>query len=190
LRKANPGTPAAVVLVGYMGAGKTSVGQELAQRLHWKFVDLDDVISARTGRRIAEIFEQSGETEFRRLETEALGAVLGGLKSPTVLSIGAGAFVQSENRRLLRSAAGRIVFLNGSPETLMERCRQHGARRPMFQDENQFRQLYESRRNSYMKADLCIDTTRLTIGEVAVEVARRLGLVPRSNIAKDFPNEV
>jgi len=180
----------AVVLVGFMGAGKTSVGQELARTLQWLFVDLDDVIRSRSGREIAEIFQQSGESEFRRLESQALKAVLSNLNSPTVLSIGGGAFVQPENRDLLRLNRTRIVFLDAPPEILMARCRQHGVQRPLFQDENQFRQLYESRRTSYMKADLCLETSQLSVSQVAAEVVKELGLFSQNAVSKDSADEV
>ncbi|HXZ80667.1 MAG TPA: shikimate kinase [Terriglobales bacterium] len=180
----------AVVLVGFMGAGKTSAGQELARLLHWPFVDLDDVIRTQSGREIAEIFQRSGESEFRRLESQALKAVLSSSNAQTVLAIGGGAFVQPENQELLRSIPARIVFLDASPEILMARCRQHGVQRPLFQDENQFRQLYESRRSSYMKADLCLDTSQLSISQVAAEVVKALELILQIPVSKDSSDEV
>src|SRR5438045_8658642 len=92
-----------VALVGFMGAGKTTVGRELARRLRWEFIDLDDVIVAAEGRSVGAIFRDSGEPAFRRAEAAALREVLrapasGGL----VLALGGGAYVQPRNAALLR----------------------------------------------------------------------------------------
>src|SRR5205823_12787324 len=92
----------AIFLVGFMGAGKTTVGKALAERLGWRFIDLDDAIEAHEGRKIAEIFRASGENEFRRAEAEALCSRIEQLDSrnPTVMALGGGAYGQEPNRRL------------------------------------------------------------------------------------------
>ncbi len=174
-----------VFLVGFMGVGKTSVGQELARRLGWRFLDLDDLIVAREGRAIAEIFRDSGETAFRQAESRALGELLAtGLRQATVVALGGGAFAQEENARLLRQASVPVVFLDAPLQELRRRCAPEAGNRPLFQDENQFRQLYEARLHAYMKADLRIQTSGLTVEQVAAELARRLGLerAPKSGI--------
>src|SRR5512135_1713202 len=96
----------AIVLVGFMGAGKTTVGQELARLLGWRFVDLDDRITARAGRSIARIFAESGEAAFRAAESRALAEFVGELAgaAPCVLALGGGAFVQPANQHLLKQA--------------------------------------------------------------------------------------
>lgn len=162
----------AVILVGFMGAGKTSVGQELAQRLGWRFVDLDQRVQQRDGRTIAEIFRDSGEPAFRRLETAALGDLLreAAQSSGTVAALGGGAFAQDANVILLRDAGYPSVFLEAPVEELRRRCATENATRPLFQDENQFRQLYEGRRDAYMKADFRVMTTGKTVVQVASEV--------------------
>src|SRR2546423_14156771 len=83
----------AVILVGFMGAGKTSVGRALGDRLGWRFQDLDDRVRAREGRTVAEIFRESGETEFRRVEHAALRELLAETEvgTPMVLALGGGA---------------------------------------------------------------------------------------------------
>lgn len=166
----------AVFLVGFMGAGKTSVGGALAQRLGWRFLDLDDRIEAREGRSIAAIFHESGEKVFRQAETAALRQVVGELdRGSAVVALGGGAFVQPENGAMLCEAGWPVVFLDAPVEELWRRCAGHGAERPLSRDQNQFRQLYESRRSSYMKADLCVDTSAKSVEAVAEEVASRLG---------------
>jgi len=178
------GVKCAVILVGFMGAGKTTVGQILAENLGWAFVDLDDRIREREKRSVPEIFRDSGEEHFRRVETECLRdmlpapgtGVLAAEEKPVVLALGGGAFVQRRNAELIRQSKLPVVFLDASPETLFRRCAPHADERPLLADENQFRQLYESRREDYMKAGVRIDTTALTPAQVAKEIASRLDL--------------
>jgi len=167
----------ALCLVGFMGAGKTSVGTTLARRLGWRFVDLDERIQKREGRTIAAIFKDSGEPAFRRAEAAALSELLDESHSePLIVALGGGAFVQPENARALKARGLSIIFLDAPVEELRRRCRPKGALRPLFQDENQFRQLYEERRGSYMQADIRVDTTGHSVEETVAEVTSRLGL--------------
>jgi shikimate kinase len=169
--------PGACFLVGFMGAGKTSVGQRLAHDLGWRFIDLDDRIVAVEGRSVPEIFRADGEAAFRAQETAALQKLIAelGLQA-TVIALGGGAFAQPANVALIRGTSIPVVFLDATVEELMNRCRPQSGQRPLFQDENQFRQLYEQRRSAYMKADLCVDTCGRNVSEVASEVASLLGL--------------
>jgi shikimate kinase len=172
----------AVFLVGFMGAGKTSVGRALGQRLNWLFEDLDDRIQQAEGRSIAEIFETSGEPAFRKAEHSALREVLQQLRSGAcrVIALGGGAFAQEANIALLRSSGVPIVSLNAPLEELWQRCCQQAAEarmvRPLLQNAEQFRELYESRRTSYMKAALQVETANRSVHDIAGEIADRLGL--------------
>jgi shikimate kinase len=160
-----------------MGAGKTSVGRALARRLHRDFVDLDDVVVSRENRSIADIFRDSGEPAFRQAEAAALRELLSAETGvPRVVALGGGAFVQNDNACALRAAGATVVFLDAEVEELRRRCASQGNERPLFQDGNQFRQLYEARRAAYIKADIRIETTGLTVYEAAAKVARTLGL--------------
>jgi shikimate kinase len=163
-----------LVLVGFMGAGKTTTGRVLARRLQWRFVDLDDVIVAREGRSIPEIFEQFGEAAFRKAETAALKAMLRQFEHspPAVLALGGGAMAQAENARLLKDHGAPTIFLDAPVEELRRRCQRRRAARPLFQDENQFRQLYEARRPAYMTADTRVDTLGKSNSRVAAEVLK------------------
>jgi shikimate kinase len=165
-----------VVLVGFMGAGKTSVGRILAGRLRWKFVDLDDRICEREARSVPEIFRDSGEDYFRRVETDCLRELLEEKEKRVVIALGGGAYVQARNVQLLAAAGVPVIFLDADPDELYRRCLPHAPTRPLLADENQFRQLYEARREGYMKAGVRIDTTALAPEQVADEVARRLDL--------------
>jgi shikimate kinase len=167
----------AVFLVGFMGAGKTSVGRSLGRRLGWSFEDLDDRIQTRAGRSILEIFRDLGETEFRRLETTSLRELLSELAAgPRVVALGGGAFAQPENGELLERAGVHVIFLDGPADELFRRCEQEQRDRPLLLDAKQFRELYEQRRAFYQTASCRIDTTGKNIDEVAAEVACRLGL--------------
>ncbi len=168
----------AVFLVGFMGAGKTSVGRELAARLGWRFVDLDDRVEEREKKSVAEIFRDSGETAFRKAETLALRALLEELdhERPTVAALGGGAFVQDENAWLLAEAGDPMVFLDAPYEVLHQRCSPQGSARPLFLDEARFRELYETRRPHYLRAQLRVDTTHHSVAQVATEIIERLKL--------------
>ena len=167
----------AIVLVGFMGAGKTSVGRELSRRLGWPFVDLDDRIVARELRSIAEIFRTSGETEFRRAEHDALDALLKEVEiGPRVIAVGGGAFAQPENTSLLDASTAATVFLDASVDELWKRCCEDPTERPLRRDEQVFRQLYDSRRTRYLQAQFHVDTAGKEVGRIAQEIANSLGL--------------
>jgi shikimate kinase len=171
------GGPSAVFLVGFMGAGKTSVGKILSRRLGWAFEDLDDRIQAREGRSIESIFRDFGEAEFRRAEGAALRELLAEMgSSPRIVALGGGAFVQPENAELLEKAAVPVLFLDGSAEELFRRCEDEQRERPLKQNPKQFRELYDQRRPSYLRAAWRIDTDGKDLNSVAEEVACSLGL--------------
>jgi shikimate kinase len=160
-----------------MGAGKTTVGRELARQLGWAFEDLDDRIQSREGRTIEEIFRDSGEAEFRRCEHMALLELLPLVESSSlVVALGGGAFAQAENARILKSAPGPTVFLSAPVEELYRRCQQQQLRRPLQQNETQFRKLYKARHSLYARATHQIDTAGKDATAVTVEVIRTLEL--------------
>jgi len=168
---------ATVVLTGFMGAGKTSVGRALARRLGWPFEDLDDRIQAREGRSIEQIFQDSGEPAFRRAESAALRELLAELgSSPRVVALGGGTVAQADNTELLKNAGVSVIFLDGPAEELRQRCDREARVRPLQRDPQHFRELYEQRRPSYLAAARRIDTSGKDIDSVAAEVACSLGL--------------
>ena len=166
----------AVFLVGFMGAGKSSVGLALSRKMGWAFEDLDDRIQARERRSIEEIFEQSGEAAFRQAEHLALRSLIEslGVSSPTVVAVGGGAFAQANNAALLEESGFSAIFLDAPVEELFRRCQEQKLDRPLRRNLEQFRRLYESRRPHYMKAALRIDTDGKDVEEVA-EAIQRLG---------------
>jgi shikimate kinase len=169
-----------VTLVGFMGAGKTTVGRELASRLVWRFEDLDDLIQAAEGHTIEQIFQQRGEKAFRELERRILSATLANHTSPRVLALGGGAFVDAKNQRLLESARVPAVFLDAPVEELFKRSEQPDIVRPLRRDRDQFCALYEQRRPAYRRAAICIETSGKDVGAVAEEIIAALNLVPQS----------
>lgn len=180
-KQAGPSSCQAVFLVGFMGAGKSSVGRALGERLNWTFEDLDDRIERRERRTVAQIFRDSGELAFRRAEHSALQNVLDGLGGEArIIALGGGAFVQSENAALLRSSGVPTVFLDAPVEELWQRCcrqaSEAGTERPLLQSAEQFRELYETRRRSYANASFTIQTGSRTVDEIADEISERLGL--------------
>lgn len=118
-----------LVLVGMMGAGKTSGGRRVAKRLHRRFVDLDAAIERAAGRPIPEIFATEGEAGFREREHAVLVDVLRG-DEPLVLSTGGGAVLRDDNRTAMR-AHGTVVWMRASPQTLLSRVG-NGAGRPLL----------------------------------------------------------
>jgi shikimate kinase len=173
-----------VFLVGFMGAGKSSVGRALGQRLGWDFEDLDDRIERREGRTIAEIFRESGEREFRRAERAALLQVLDELwkGDSKVVALGGGAFVQTANAALLEAAGVPTIFLDAPVEELWRRCRQQVddvRERPLLGSTERFRELYESRRTGYLKASLRIETGGRSVEAVVSEIGEALSGIKR-----------
>jgi shikimate kinase len=167
----------AVFLVGFMGAGKTSVGMALSRRLGYPFEDLDDRIQNREGKTIEQIFRDCGEASFRQKETTALRELLDELRSSLrVVALGGGTFVPAGNLSLIEDAGVHSVFLDAPVEELFRRCQQEQKVRPLQQTAEQFRELYETRRRAYARATFRIETDGKDVNEVAAEVACKLGL--------------
>jgi shikimate kinase len=116
-----PATLRRIVLTGFMGAGKTTVGRLLAKSLGWEFLDLDAHIEQRTGASVPELFERHGEPHFRRLESSALANALA--RTSTVIALGGGVPEQLTNRLMLEQTPGTvIIFLDAPFEVLFDRC--------------------------------------------------------------------
>jgi shikimate kinase len=161
-----------IYLVGFMGAGKSSVGTVLAQRLGWPFVDLDTVIEAGQGATIRQIFEQAGEPFFRQVEHAALVEVT--KKVPAVIALGGGTFVQRPNFDLIRQTRGATIWLDCPVEELWQRCSTMD-NRPLFRDRESFFKLFEQRLPYYRQAEFRIATGDRSPEEIVQEILR-LGL--------------
>ena len=165
-----------VVLIGFMGAGKTTVGRALARRLRWKFIDLDDVIEHREKKSVAEIFASSGEAAFRRMESAALTALLQDRKSGSdlALALGGGAFVQKQNRDVLSSAGAITVLLEAPVEELRRRCKGERKVRPLAQQDARFDKLFAARRADYALARFKVQTLDKSVKQVTAEIEQLL----------------
>ena len=163
-----------MVLIGFMGAGKTTVGRALARRLRCQFLDLDAVIEQREGKSVAEIFASSGEAGFRRMENAALNALLDGLEGDLVLSPGGGAFVEKENRAALERAGAVTILLEAPLEELRRRCDREGKARPLAKESAKFEELFAARRADYALAQLKVQTLDKTVKQVAAEIQQLL----------------
>ncbi|HEY9825181.1 MAG TPA: shikimate kinase, partial [Stenomitos sp.] len=144
-------------LIGMMGAGKSTAGQLLAQRLGYQFFDTDAVITQAAGCSISQIFAESGEAVFRNLETQVLSQLAAHKR--LVVATGGGIVLERMNWSHLRH--GLIVWLNPTLETLWQRL-QADTTRPLLQDSNPrqtLEQLLMQRQPLYQQADLCIEIT-------------------------------
>jgi shikimate kinase len=160
-----------VYLMGFMGAGKTTVGRALAARLGWPFVDLDDEIEAAAGATVRDIFAARGEAAFRLLEREALSRTLE--RDPLVVATGGGTFTQSANLDAVRPG-GLTVWLNPPFAAIVARVGALGKEdRPLYRDETQAWALYRERLPVYRRADLILDVSP---DEQPEEIASRLAL--------------
>lgn len=166
LANVSPGKISSVYLVGFMGSGKTTIGTKLAQRLAWKFVDLDSLIEQEEGKTIAEIFARAGEAAFRRKEQAKLIRVLEeGGQGGRVVALGGGTFAQPRNFELLQSAKAVTIWLECPVEELLLRCALL-TNRPLFRDEQSFRELYAQRLPFYRQASYTVTTEDSDPGEV------------------------
>lgn len=157
-----------------MGAGKTSIGRQLAKRLQRRFVDTDHEIEAATGVKIPTIFEIEGESGFRDRETSTLATLAE--KEGLVLATGGGVVLREENRTQLRKT-GVVIYLRVAPEILFERTR-HDRNRPLLQVENplqKIRDLYGMRDPLYREvADITIEGGNCSVATLAKRVEEEL----------------
>ncbi|MEM7009888.1 MAG: shikimate kinase [Verrucomicrobiota bacterium] len=159
-----------VILVGYMGTGKTSVGRKIADSLGFQFVDTDEVIERMAGKSIPTIFEERGEPAFRDLETKALNSAAAGIDQ--VISTGGGIVMRDENRKIL-DESGYCIWLRASADAIFRRVSTNN-HRPLLKTENPratIDNMLREREPRYRAvADLEIKTDGLSIDEVAYGV--------------------
>jgi shikimate kinase len=168
-----------LVLTGFMGAGKTTVGRLLAARLNWEFLDLDAYIESRTGLAIPSIFSTHGEARFRQLESTALASALG--RNRLVLALGGGAPEVLTNRLLLeQTPATSTIFLDAPFPTLFDRCMMQALNpsatdRPILADPAAAEARFLARHPIYRRlARLTLDTASLTPEETVTALLNRL----------------
>jgi shikimate kinase len=165
-----------LVLIGMMGAGKSTVGRMLADRLDRRFLDSDELIEARTGHTVAEIFTDDGEQAFRAVETDMLTEMLDG-NVPAVIAAAGGAVLDPANRAHMR-ARGTVVWLRVDPRLLAERVR-GSTHRPLLADDprSTLARLAEEREPLYRAtADTVVDVGDLSPTEVADRILAGTGV--------------
>lgn len=160
-----------IFLIGFMGAGKSTLGRAAAQALSWPFLDLDDLIEAQQKCSIRQIFAEEGEPYFRRLEREALAFVIG-LEEPHIVATGGGTPCQGDNMQRLKRG-GLTLYLRPSPEVITQRLRQMRAERPKLREipDHQLGEfilrLLEEREPYYRQAHHILTDEQLTAAHIA-----------------------
>jgi shikimate kinase len=164
----------AIVLIGFMGSGKSSAGRILERKTGWPRSDTDELVSARFGRPIPEIFADFGEDTFRDAESEVVGQL--SAATPAVIVTGGGIVLRASNVELLRRL-GTLVHLEADEETLFRRVSRR-ATRPLLQTEDPratLAELLRARLPLYREAaDFQVDTSRLTHEEVADAILNKV----------------
>lgn len=182
----NAAPPGAIVLIGFMGSGKSSVARLLARYLNREAIDLDKAVEQMTGSAVAHLFATQGEAAFRALETQALQDAL---QTSRIIATGGGVPTQASNRALLQQAPPGtcVVYLKAQPRTLATRIRRQPGKRPLIdggailnleQTQARVEQLLAERAAHYEAcAHIVIDTDRLRMPEVAQAIAAQLARV-------------
>lgn len=159
-----------IILVGFMGTGKSAAGKLLARRLRWSFLDLDRMIEEKAGRSVPEIFHRDGEAGFRKRERRAVKSL--SRRRSTVIATGGGVMLDDENVRTLKKL-GRVICLSARPEMVLQRTAASLASRPMLRGADplaRIEELLSLREPFYAKADATIDTSSRSIEEVVQEI--------------------
>jgi shikimate kinase len=169
-----------IVLTGFMGSGKTTVGPLVAERLGWSFVDVDDVIEAEAGCTIPDLFRRDGEAAFRERERATIARFIAGERlaggDGLVLALGGGAIEDAATRGLLFTAPETlVVHLEVKLETTLARCRGTEDLRPVLADEANLASRYRRRLPLYRMAHVSIHVDALTPDEVAEAIVRAAG---------------
>jgi shikimate kinase len=162
-----------IILTGFMGVGKTSVGTRLARDLGFSFIDTDELIEADQKITITEIFSSFGEPYFRDVETRIIRQVLE--NENQVIATGGGAVIRDENRTVFKER-GITICLTARPEVVYERIR-HETHRPLLQvpdPQGRIRELLTDRESFYRRADFVIDTSDKTVDDVINEIKEKV----------------
>jgi shikimate kinase len=156
-----------IYLLGFMGSGKSTVGELLAREIGWPFIDLDTTIEAGQGATIRDIFEHVGEPFFREVERAALAEV--SKTEPAVIALGGGTWTLTGNQELIRGSGATTIWLDCSLEELLQRCAGIN-NRPMFRDADSFATLLNQRLPHYQLADFRVTTQGCAPQEVVEKI--------------------
>jgi len=163
-----------IILIGFMGTGKSSVGKELAEVLNRVFIDTDLEIEKKAKMTISDFFEQKGEEAFRKLETEVLSEVLQH-PSPSVIATGGGVVLSEKNRNLMTGQ--HVILLQASMQEVYQRIK-NTFDRPLLKGEDLLEKIitiYDQRKKIYQQsAEMIVATDRKTVRQIAEEIADKL----------------
>ncbi len=159
-----------IIILGFMGTGKTTVARELGRKLNCPAIDLDELITSQVGRTPNEIIEQDGEEKFRELETQMLRQVLQDAEA-RVVALGGGAWTTAANRQLLNEHGALTVWLDAAFELCWQRIEAHEEVRPLAHSRAVAEQLYHERRPVYELANARISVSE---NESQSEIATKI----------------
>lgn len=157
-----------IFLIGFMGVGKTSVGEVLASRFGCRFIDLDQRLCQRFGTTIPEVFARHGEEVFRAAESDELARCAD--ERDVVVATGGGAFCSQANREIIRASGGLSVFLDLPWEALDARLAGDHAGRPKYGDAGQAHRLFENRLPDYRRATMVVELAGTESAEEAADL--------------------
>lgn len=161
-----------IILIGLMGAGKTTIGKELSNKLNLRFIDMDDEIEKQSKMSIVDIFEKYGENRFREIESKLLEKIA--LEDDIIISTGGGIIKIDDNRKLLKKQ-DNVVFLNGSIDTLVKNVSNDIYKRPLLKDSTdlyiKIEELLKERYEKYKESsNIIIDINNKNINEVVSQI--------------------
>ncbi len=157
-----------IVLCGFMGSGKTVVGKELSKILGVKFIDTDELVEKKQGIPIKAIFASYGEEYFRELEYEVCKDVAS--EKNCVISTGGGALTFDRNVEAIKSSGAKVVFLDASFDVICERIGSTNTR-PLFKDKQKAKELYDERKDKYLKASDYVIDGDMSARKTALDIA-------------------
>ncbi len=173
-----------IYLTGFMGSGKSTIGPILANTLGWDFFDLDKLIENKTGKKIREIFEQEGESHFRKIETETLREI--SESKNVIISLGGGTIANKENLEILKKT-GKIIYLKVSLDTVYHRLKYKKDRPALTKSDseslsreemtNRINKLMDTRTKYYEQADYTIDTDNNSLGKTVDKIVKIISQV-------------
>lgn len=165
-----------IILIGFMGCGKSSIGKYMSKRRRYKLIDTDSYIEEKVGREIKEIFATDGEEAFRQMETDCIRELIGMTGKKLAVAVGGGLPMREINRKLLHEL-GTIVYLRASIDTLEERL-QGDSKRPLLQGGElraKIENLFAQRESTYETlADIIVDTDNCTYAEVFMKIKEKM----------------
>ncbi len=173
-----------IVITGFMGTGKTTVGKRLSEEYNLEFIDTDELIEKKAGnKKVSKIFSEFGEAYFRKLEKDVIREIAEA--KDTVIATGGGAIADKENLAIFKKCSSIIICLTARPDVIVLRTRSEKGVRPLLNADNpliKIEELLKKREDAYSKADIIIDTSDLTPDEVIMKIKN---ILKERGIGKD-----